>query len=232
MPQTRSRMTRTGVSRGSPTTAAGTWLVGGLVGLGLVAAATGIWFQRHQTRRCLEFYGPQAARRIAAAPAVRLMIVEPAAVAGRLVAVRTLDVSKAPGLVHLRRGLVEDANFAWTAAGIEADRGDEPLPAAAWDVALVFAGAASASAPGAASGETAVVISLPRESGLSAAAADPRPRQEAGFLAVVGQPGRLGLGRIGGGLEAWVRSTLLERGGGAGNNPRAERPVPGPKPPG
>ena len=41
----------------------GTWLVAALLLLGLAAAITGIWFQWQQTRRCLEFYGPAAARR-------------------------------------------------------------------------------------------------------------------------------------------------------------------------
>lgn len=229
-------MTQTGVFRGSPTTAAGTWLVGGLVGLGLAAAATGIWFQRHQTHRCLEFYGSQAARRIAAAPSVRLVLVEPAARAGRLVALRSFDVSKAPGLVHLRRGLVEDANFAWPVAGGESDHGGTRLPAEAWNVALVFSTAAPAVAPAdagsplAAVRETAVLISLPRASGDSAPAAEPPARESSGFLAVVGQPGRLGLGRIGGGLEAWVRATLLEQQGGAAQEPRGKEPVPGSKP--
>jgi hypothetical protein len=221
-------MTRTGVSERSPKTVAGTWLVGGLVGLGLVAAATGIWFQRQQTRRCLEFYGSQAARRIAAAPSVRLVVLAPSDRAGRLVAVRSFDVSKAPGLVHLRRGLVEDANFAWPAAGVEGDRDGKPLPAEAWDVAFVFGGAAAAAATGDASAETTVVIGLPAaDRGVEPDAGGGTRRVVGGFLTVVGQPGRLALGRIGGGLEAWVRATLLERGRGAGTGPRNERPISG-----
>jgi hypothetical protein len=158
----------------------GSWLVAGLLLLGLVAAITGIWFQWQQTRRCLAFYGPAAARRIAAAPAVELMLVQPGGQAGQLVAQTQIDVSKAAGLVHLRRGLVEDANFNWQASGATQPR----LPSAAWDVALVF------SEP---LGRTTLVIDF-----------DPA----GGSLAVVGQPGRIGLGRIGHGLEKWIRSTL------------------------
>ncbi len=168
----------------------GTWLVAGLLLLGLAAAITGVWFQRHQTRRCLEFYGPAAARRIAAAPTVELLLVQPGPGPGRLVAQTRIDVSKAPGLVHLRRGLVEDANFSWQGTDARASGGAaggavlERLPPDAWNVAIVF------SEP---LGSTTLVIDF-----------DP----SGGALAMVGQPGRIGLGRIGPGLEKWIRSTL------------------------
>jgi len=158
----------------------GSWLVAGLLLLGLTAAITGIWFQWQQTRRCLAFYGPAAARRIAASPAVELVLVQPGGQAGQLVTQTRIDVSKAAGLVHLRRGLVEDANFNWQAGGAAQPR----LPSAAWDVALVF------SEP---LGSTTLVIDFD---------------SAGGALAVVGQPGRIGLGRIGPGLEKWIRSTL------------------------
>jgi len=159
----------------------GTWLVAGLLLLGLAAAFTGIWFQRHQTRRCLEFYGPAAARRIAAAPTVELLLMQPGAEPGRLVARSRIDISKAPGLVHLRRGLVEDANFNWQGSDAAVQ---ERLPSESWDVALVF------SEP---LGQTTLVIDLDRAGG---------------GLAAVGQPGRIGLGRIRPGLEKWIRSTV------------------------
>jgi hypothetical protein len=159
----------------------GSWLVAGLLLLGLAAAITGIWFQWQQTRRCLAFYGPAAARRIAAAPTVELILVQPGAGLGRLVAQTRIDISKAPGLVHLRRGLVEDANFNWQPSGGAVP---ERLPLESWDVAIVF---------GEPIGSTTLVIDF-----------DPA----AGSLAVVGQPGRIGLGRIGPGLEKWIRSTL------------------------
>jgi hypothetical protein len=157
---------------------AGRWLVAFLVGLGLAAAATGIWFQRHQTRRCLAFYGPEAARRITLAPPVALLRVRPAAGPRRLEATERIDVSRAPGLVHLRRGLVEDANFSWPD-----DPAAAPLAADAWDVALEFGG------PG--DGGTTLVIDLDGEGG---------------SLAVVGGPGRIGLGRLGPGLATWIRT--------------------------
>jgi hypothetical protein len=173
----------------------GTWLVVGLVLLGLTAAITGIWFQRHQTHRCLEFYGAAAARRIAAAPTVELLLVRPGAGPGRLTAHTRIDVSKAPGLVHLRRGLVEDANFNWQASG-GADGAAAPrLPLDAWDVAFVFTE----------SGDTRSATSL-GDQDRATLVIDFDPT--GGTLAMAGQPGRIGLGRIGAGLEKWVRSTL------------------------
>jgi len=171
--------------------AAGTWLVVGLVLLGLTAAATGIWFQWQQTRRCLDFYGPVAARRISKAPLVELLLLRPGTGVGRMAAHTRVDVSQALGLIHLRRGLVEDANFVW--ADGEATAGPPPaarLPAAAWDVALVFSESAAEAA-----GRTTLVIDFDRQEGA---------------LATVGQPGRIRLGRIGTGLEKWINSTLSQ----------------------
>jgi len=171
---------RRSTGQGPAQAAAGRWLVAGLMALGLAAAATGIWFQRHQTRRCLAFYGPEAARRITAAPVVELLRVRPGAGPGRLMAAERIDVSRAAGLVHLRRGLVEDANFAWPESPPTA-----ALAVEAWDVALEFADPAGT--------RTTLVIDL-----------DGR----AGSLAVVGNAGRVGLGRLGPGLETWIRSSL------------------------
>jgi hypothetical protein len=76
---------------------------------------------------------------------------------------------------------VEDANFNWRSGdGAVPER----LPIESWDVAIVF------SEP---LGSTTLVIDF-----------DP----SGGALTVVGQPGRIGLGRIGPGLEKWIRSTL------------------------
>lgn len=159
---------------------AGRWLVLGLLALGLVAAVTGILFQRQQTRRCLAFYGPDAARRITAAPRVRLVVLE-ASGPRSVRAGWSRDVSGAAGLVHLRRGLVEDANFRWTESPAR-----EPLGAEAWDYALEFSDAAGGAA-------TTLVLDV-----------DPA----GGSLAVVGAPGRAALGRVGPGLATWIRATL------------------------
>lgn len=197
---------RSGGHPAGPSTEAarGSWLVAGLLCLGVVAAMGGIVFQRQQTRRCLGFYGAEAARRITAAPSVELLRVEPGSGPRRLLASSRLDVSHAPGLVHLRRGLVEDANFAWIdlRPNAEAGRTDQASrPLDAWDAAIVFADPAGG-------GRTVLVIDLDGHGGR---------------LAVVGQPGWIGLGRIAPGLETWIRDTW-QRASSAGET-RASGPM-------
>ena len=167
---------------GPPPGGSGSALVLGLLLLGLVAAVTGIWFQWGQTRRCLDFYGPRVAKLIAEAPRVELWTLEPGSSPRRMRAVARQDVSQAPGLVHLRRGLVEDANFRWEAGD---DRG-APLPAAAWDSALVFATPEDEES-------TAAVLAIDFAEG-------------GGALTVVGQAGRIGLGRLERGLQKWLET--------------------------
>lgn len=153
----------------------------GLVLLALGLAAFAVWFQWGQTRRCLAFYGAVAARRIQGAPRVELWSLA-AADAGVRPADR-LDISRAPGLVHLRRGLIEDVNFRWNEAGEPAGG---RLPDAAWDVAIAFFAEAD-EAPAA----TVVAFDL----------------DEPGFATVVGRAGRIGLGPIAPGLREWITAT-------------------------
>jgi hypothetical protein len=151
------------------------------IGLGLFA----LWFQWRQTRRCLDFYGTETARLIQRA--TRVEVWERAAGTAATVGPGTAspsferyDVSTARGLVHLRRGLVEDANLDWS-------RLDErEVSAPAWDLALAFFEPAGAVTP-------AAVLLVER-------AAD------GGFLSVEGRPGRVGLGRLASGIERWWRS--------------------------
>jgi hypothetical protein len=127
---------------------------------------------------------------VTTAPGVELWGVAPGTEPGVLVALERADVSKAPGLVHLRRGLVEDANFRWGgAATIDGER----LPAASWDWALVFSDPAKDRPP------VVLVIDLAEAAGGAGGGG-----ATAGSLAVVGQPGRIGLGRIAGGLASWL----------------------------
>jgi len=194
----------------------GGWLV-----LGLVALATGlgvfaVWFQWGQTRQCLAFFGPVAARRIQSAARVELWTL--AAEGDRLRAVERLDVSQAPGLVHLRRGLIEDVNYRWEEPILEEPRnvpershrpvqaGDQPvplrrgrLPAAAWDVAVAFCEPAPDPQPRPAKAgmptNTATILAFDLDRG--------------GAMTVVGQPGRVPLGRLGPGLRTWVEDTKM-----------------------
>lgn len=166
----------------------GVGLVIGLVALGCCLGGFAVWFQWQQTRRCLEFYGPHVASAISLAPRVEIWDLEPVAAeqanaATRLRVVRRLDASRAAGLVHLRRGLVEDGNFAWSTA-----EPAERLPTADWRVAICFFSAATDADP------TAVI----------ALAIDPEGR---GAATIPGRPGRITLGRIGRGLRTWLEST-------------------------
>ena len=161
----------------------------GLLLLGLTAASVAVAFQRGQTEQCLAFYGPDAASAVARAGHVELWRL--ADVNGRLTARSRQDISQAKGLVHLRRGLVEDANFDWEVAA----QAVAPLPVASWDWAIVFADSPEAAARGEA---TRLLVDL----GETAAEAG-----SAGWVTVVGQGGRVGLGRIGPGLADWIQDT-------------------------
>jgi len=149
-----------------------------MLAAGLVLAAFAVWFQWRQTRRCLGFYGGDVARLVQAAPRVELWILDPAAGTAPPEPLRRIDVSRAPGLVHLRRGLVEDANFSRDPA---AGRGSRP----AWSVALAFFAAPEA---------TPAVLLFDTES-------------EPPTVAVAGRPGTLAAGPIAAGLRRWLTET-------------------------
>jgi hypothetical protein len=157
----------------------------------LMAVALGafaVWFQWGQTRRCLRFLGPEVAGTIQSAPAVEIW--DLGSDGERIWRTTSLDASHAPGLVHLRRGLIEDVNYDW-------DAGDHagaavPLRSAAWDVAIVFHGPGPGANPGASAQQTVVL------------AVDLDPP---GSLTVVGRPGRVTLGRLRSGLAKWVEAT-------------------------
>ena len=164
-------------------------LVIGLLALGLLAAGIGVWFQWQQTRRCLAFYGTRATEQISKSPFVELWQLKPLSGGrhtGRLEAVLVEDITEAKGLVHLRRGLVEDANFQW----VEGNTERAPLADAAWDLALVFFDSKQRNE----SERTVVVIDFGENS------------QKAN-LTVVGRPGRVALGKMRKGLKTWVEST-------------------------
>jgi hypothetical protein len=156
-------------------------LVVGLMVLGLGLACFAIWFQWQQTRRCLAFYGSDSARQIQAAPRVELWE-PPAGIPGGIETAARTDISRAPGLVHLRRGLVEDANFDWQRA---ANAGT------AWDAAFAFYATATAATPA-----TVLVIDF-----------DPA----GGTMGVAGRDGRVGLGRIEKGLRSWLEGVRAKK---------------------
>ena len=158
----------------------GTWLVAGILAMAIGLASFAVWFQWTQTKRCLAFFGPDIATAIQTAPRVEAWKLSPTGDAGRVLAVSRVDVSKAPGLVHLRHGLVEDSNYAWSAVATGR------RPAGSWDMALAFF-AVGASRPMA-------VLAFDLE--------------DDGAVTVVGRPGSVGLGRLGPGLKNWLTATL------------------------
>ena len=170
----------------------GSVIVIGLLALGLLAAGIGVWFQWQQTRRCLSFYGTKATEQISKSQFVELWRLRPSSGTrhtGRLEAFRVEDITTAKGLVHLRRGLVEDANFRW----VTKDNTERvPLPDAAWDVALVF----DTKQKNSVTEKTVVVIDFAENA------------QEAN-LTVAGRPGRIALvAEMAKGLKTWVESTM------------------------
>jgi hypothetical protein len=164
------------------------------VALGLAAFA--VWFQWRQTRRCLDFLGPETAARIQSAPRVELWELDGRTSEPR----RRLDVSDARGLVHLRRGLVEDGNFAWGAVPAHAVGAVPEVPATGWDAALAFFDSRVPSGPGP---QPDALLLVGWGSARDEAGLPVRP----GMLAVAGRPGAVRLGRIEKGLRAWIDAT-------------------------
>jgi hypothetical protein len=79
----------------------------GIITLAVASAAASWWFRYSATHRAVNFWGPDAAELIRDAPRVslvRLILGDPPA---------TRDISKAPGILHLRNALLEDRSFQW-----------------------------------------------------------------------------------------------------------------------
>jgi hypothetical protein len=205
-----------------PADVRGRRLVVGLLTLGVVAACGGIAWQRGQTRACLAFYGPEVARAITTAPRVELWSrVRPAlqsadesggAAPLRLLAAERIDVSDARGLVHLRRGLVEDANFRPAGPAVAEPLGGE------WSYALVFSPSPVDRVGQGADGAVAVLFAEGAASVVNEGG-DRRGKGGAGgprWLCVVGRPGIMPVGRIGAGIRAWIESAVAARAAGGG----------------
>ena len=211
MPKPPENLTAAGpAASGRPPVAAaaaapGAAIVAGLLILALGLGLFAVWFQRGQTRRCLEFFGPEAARRLQAATRVEVWRLEPRD--GRVRAVDRIDASHAPGLVHLRRGLIEDFNYDWGDGGLERpseEARQPPLPAEAWDQAVAFFGPSRSGDgpafpddPAGATSASVTVVAFDLDGG--------------GAATVVGRPGRVGLGRLRTGLATWLDDAWSNR---------------------
>jgi len=112
-----------------------------LIAAGLIAAASALWHQYHQTRRALDFWGPDAAYLIGHAPSVELAALrhrgpDPNRSDETQAKRPAIDISQARGLVHFRRSLLEDENFVWAI--------DPPAPRPTdWDYTVRFSGDAA-----------------------------------------------------------------------------------------
>lgn len=190
-----------------------------MVGLGAGLALFAILHQRNQTVRCLRFLGASAARRIAASSHVELMRLQPGDREGRLLAVERWDISSARGAVHLRRGLVEDANYDWAARGDDRSAVSGRLPAAAWRWAIAFADSAEGvEADGVAgAGDTTILAFAPAG----------EDRDQTGWMTLVGAAGRVRLGRIDRGISTWIEDFLAERASAATCAGNPARPLTG-----
>ncbi len=125
----------------------GPWVIVCIFSLALAMAAYAWQLQRTRGRQVLAYLGWEHAERIARASSVELWALRPlpagSVPADRMPATRTLriagvrhamvqrkDLSRAPGIVHARQALLDDASFHWPAAA-----GGAP---ATWQVALRF----------------------------------------------------------------------------------------------
>lgn len=97
----------------------GKLVVVGMLLVAVLAGAFAWWWNYDRGRRAMAFYGPDAAKLIRTAPVVELLTVEsgvtaPQSLDGRGRG-RTIDVSRAAGLVHARASLLDDASYDWDA---------------------------------------------------------------------------------------------------------------------
>ncbi|HEV3003452.1 MAG TPA: hypothetical protein VGX78_03280 [Pirellulales bacterium] len=107
--------------------------------IGLIGAVGSSWYHRTAQRLVLEFWGPEAAILIVDAPRAEALRLAPAADddgpdvdfgGAHFTVIERVDVSRAPGLIHLRQSLLHDGSFDWSAPS------DDCRPQ--WDYALRF----------------------------------------------------------------------------------------------
>lgn len=102
--------------------ASGSWLVGGIVVIAVLAATITITWHWSQSRFAVGYWGGENATHIRAAEVVQLVDLANEAA--------NQDISDAKGLVHFRQALIEDASFSGAVPVAEAS----PL----WQVEVVF----------------------------------------------------------------------------------------------
>jgi hypothetical protein len=110
-----------------------------VLGLGVVGAAGGWWYQQGLQRRPIRLWGHEAATLFISAPHVELWRLEPSEAGSTpevattdgeaFRAVEKVDVSQARGFLHLRHSLLSDPSFDWSSDNAGHKK---------WDYALRF----------------------------------------------------------------------------------------------
>ncbi|MEX2026016.1 MAG: hypothetical protein WEH44_01925 [Pirellulaceae bacterium] len=109
-------------------TDSGKLLIVAMVGAGVLAAGASWWFRFSATHRAAQFWGNEAAsliRDASNAEVLSLQLADDAAAEGHIEVAGAAwqitdsqDVSRAPGLTHLRHALLEDRSFRWPAQDV------------------------------------------------------------------------------------------------------------------
>lgn len=106
----------------------GKYVIAALAALGLIGAGGGWLYHRQTQRRAIAFWGSDAAALIVSAPDVEIAQLvagdsQPKATADTVAwagrqwqKVARTDATRAPGMPHLRRRLVQDDSFDWSAS--------------------------------------------------------------------------------------------------------------------
>jgi hypothetical protein len=110
----------------------GKWVIVGIVGVGFVAALASLLYHRQTGRNVLETWGTETALLVARAPTVRVLQLQPAqnatpsdeaqpiqrlGIGGAFYVVAAAkDATEARGLSNIRRAMVLDASYDWSAA--------------------------------------------------------------------------------------------------------------------
>jgi hypothetical protein len=105
----------------------GKYAILAVIAIGLAGAVGGWWYRSQLQRRAIALWGREAAELMQRAPRVELLSLAPqnddverdaenslSFGDARLGIAERIDVSRAPGLIHLRHSLISDQSFAWS----------------------------------------------------------------------------------------------------------------------
>jgi hypothetical protein len=101
----------------------------GIVGAALAAAGTSWWFRYSATHEAAVFWGSARSHLIRSAPVVKLFRLDTSTESSTVLEdehaaldfIGEADITKAPGLLHLRSALLEDRSFRWPETTTDTD---------------------------------------------------------------------------------------------------------------